>query len=391
MEFPFFKKEKIAQKRSMVFVNNNNWEEVICSGYRSLAQCPEVITACRKISDMISTMTICLMANEKNGDKRIYNELSRKIDIQPNNDMTRKTFMDFVVMNMLLYGDGNSIVVPVTRDGYLDNLVPISASRCSYMTNKDSYKVYIDGKAYNPNDVLHFVWNPDATYPWKGQGIRVAVKDLVESLSQANDTKKGFMQSKWKPSLIVKVDALVDEFSSKEGRKKLLNDYLENSEAGEPWMIPAEQFQVEQVRPLSLNDLAINETVTLDKKTVASILGVPSFVLGVGEYNKDEWNAFINNTIRPIAREIEQEMTRKLILSPKMYLRFNMGSLYSYDLQTTASVYSELFVRGIVKGNEVREKIGLEPLDGLDELVILENYIPLNKIGEQAKIGGQNG
>jgi HK97 family phage portal protein len=194
------------------------------------------------------------------------------------------------------------------------------------------------------------------------------------------------MESKWKPSVIVKVDALTDEFSGPEGRKKLLDDYINTQDAGSPWLIPADQFAIDQVKPLSLADLAINDTVELDKRTVAAVLGVPPFVLGVGEYNRDAWNNFINNTIRPIAKEIEQELTRKLILSPKWYLKFNIWSLMNWDIQTVSTVYGELRKQGIVTGNEVRDRIGMSPLDGLDELVMLENYLPADRLGDQKKL-----
>lgn len=371
------------------FVTGDSFDNLCTQGYISLDKCPEILTACRRIADMISSMTIYLMANTEKGDTRIVNELSRKVDIFPSEYMTRKTWMDFIVMTLLLYGKGNAVVLPHTQNGLLGDLEPIPASRFSFQSldNGRRYKILIDGIEHDRDSVLHFVLNPAKNEPWRGEGLTAALKDVAGNLKQAAETEKGFMASKWKPSLIIKVDALVDEFATPEGRSKLLEEYVNTSRAGEPWLIPAEQFAVQEVRPLSLSDLAISDVVTLDKKTVAAILGVPPFVLGVGEYNKDEWNGFISNTIRPIARTIEQELTRTLLISPKMYWKFNMASLYSYDIKTTQEVYSELYVRGIVTGNEVRDKMSLEPMDGLDELVILENYIPLGKIGDQLKLG----
>ena len=194
------------------------------------------------------------------------------------------------------------------------------------------------------------------------------------------------MESKWKPSLIVKVDAMTNEFSGPEGRKKLREDYLETGEVGAPWIIPAQQFDVKEVRPLSLSDLAISDVVQLDKRTVASIVGVPPFVLGVGDYSQKAWNNFIQNKIRPICLSIAQEMTKKLILSPKMYLRFNTLSLMDWDLQTISTVFGTLSDRGIVNGNEVRDRIGMSPVDGLDEYRILENYIGIDYTNMQKKL-----
>jgi len=396
------KKRKNIQRRdstnqsqpSIGYVLGSDFENLCTSEYTSLDKNPEIVTACKRIAELIGSMTIHLMENTKNGDKRIINELSRKIDIDPISTMTRSHWMQSIVMNMLLYGKGNSIVVPHTYNGIIQSLEPIAASRVNLMPKNGSYRYYnvmIDGsKRMSPDDVLHFTYNPDKIYLWKGQGILAVIKDVANNLKQARETEKGFMESKWKPSLIVKVDAMIDEMSSPEQRQKILDDYVKASQIGQPWLIPGEQFQVEQVKPLSLSDLAINSTVELDKRTVAAILGVPPYILGVGAFNRDEWNSFINTTIKSIVRGIEQEMTRKLILNPKWYLKLNFLSLLDYDLKTIASVYTAYGDRGWVNGNEARDRLGMSPVDGLEEYKILENYLPWDQSGLQKKVSGND-
>lgn len=386
--FDFFRRK---QERRVVFADGSNFEDIIGSGYRRFEDTPEVVSATLRISQLIASETIYLMTNTSQGDVRVINELSRKIDIEPNRNMTRFTFISGIVTDMLK--TGNSIVFPhFIRDNgrlILGNLEPISDDRVVYKTfptAPSEYVVEIDNVPYDPSEVLHFVYNPDEKYRWLGQGVKVPLKDLEGILSQAQATTKGFMQSKWKPSIIVKADANVKALSTKEGRNKVLAEYLETDEAGQPWIIPADQLSVEQIKPLSLNDLAISDTVKLNKQAVAALLGVPAFLLGVGEYKADEWDSFINNTIRPLAMSIEQELTKKLITSPKMYLVFNSSKLYSYDLQKIASVYGGLFDKGIVTGNEVRDKLGMEPNSNLNDLMVLENYIPVTDIGKQKKL-----
>lgn len=380
--------EPAAQSKIVSWLcSSEAFETLTCQGYTNLAHNPEIITAVGKIAKLIGSMTIHLMQNTDDGDIRVRNELSRKIDINPFSNMTRSLFIQWIVMTMYLYGDGNAVVYPQFRRGYLRDLKPIPASMVSFIPDGLwDYTVSINGKEYAPDEILHFVLNPGNYYPWRGEGLHVALKDVANNLKQAAATEKGFMQSKWKPSIIVKVDALTDEFSSPEGRSQLLRDYIDTSEVGEPWMIPAEQFAVEQVKPLSLSDLALSDMVQIDKKTVASILGVPPFVLGVGEFKRDEWNNFISSTIMPVAQMIEQELTKKLLYSPELYFHFNPRSLYNYELRDLAAIADDQYIRGIMTGNEVRNWIGLSPVEGLNDLVILENYIPRGMIGDQSKL-----
>lgn len=194
-----YKREDTASKNNtkssaFIWLSSPDAYNLFCQqGYTPLDHCPEIVTACFKIAQILSSVTIHLMSNTADGDERIINELSRKIDIDPMPTMTRQTWITALVMNMLLYGAGNAIAVPHTKDGYLDYIEPIAASRV--MLNPvgmsyTNYEVWIDGnKIYKPDEVLHFVYNPDKTYLWKGRGFEVSLRDLAGSLQQAAITK----------------------------------------------------------------------------------------------------------------------------------------------------------------------------------------------------------
>ena len=53
---------------------------------------------------------------------------------------------------------------------------------------------------------------------------------------------------------------------------------------------------------------------------------------------------------------------------------------------TISQVFGVLFDRGIVTGNEVRDRLGLDPKEDLDQLLVLENYIPADKAADQLKL-----
>lgn len=381
-------------RRSVIwYTDAGGFEDLTCSGYTTLAASPEVVTAVNTIARLVGSMTIYLMRNlPDGGDERVISQLSRLVDIEPCRTMNRSNFVQWIVRTMYLEGRGNAVVWPRTAGGTLQELVPVPAAYTAFVPEGlwDGYRVMINGAEFRSQDVLHFALNPGSYYPWKGEGYTLSLQDVANTLKQAAATEKGFMQSKWKPSLIVKVDALADEFSTKAGRQKLLEDYVEGAEAGQPWLIPAESFDVKDVKPLTLSDLALADFVELDKKTVAKILGVPAFVLGVGEFRREEWNNFVSTTIMPLCQILEQELTRKLIAEPDLHFMFNSRSLYNYDLRDLAKVADDQYIRGIMTGNEVRNWIGLSPMEGLDELIILENFIPRGMVGDQSKLTGGN-
>lgn len=369
---------------------------ILPEGFTPLSKNEDVLRCIHIIADRVSNMTIMLMQNGKNGDIRIKDALAKKIDIRPYSLTTRKSFVYNIVKDYCIHG--NKVVFPYLssrKEHFIEDLVPWSADSVSFANKTErSYQIVHNGKTYNQDEVLHFVMNPSNSYPYIGEGIAPNLRKTVSDLAQAQATKSAFLKSKWKPSLIISTMSDAEELEDKEKRKNILNSYTETSEAGEPWLIPAGEIDVKTVQPLTLNDLAISDSITLDKKSIAVSCGVPPFMLGVGNFNKDEYNNFIQTTILSHAMIVQQELTRGLLYAPDRYFKLNIDSLMQYSMQEIISQIKEMTSIGVINRNEGRNKLNLSPVDhpSMNEYTQLENYIPVDKLGKQKKLiqGGDN-
>jgi HK97 family phage portal protein len=355
----------------------------IPSGYHYLTDAPEVAAAVWRISDMVSSVTIRQMKNTDKGDVRVKDALSRKVDIAPWSLGTRQTFIGWIVSTMLL--EGEAFVLPSTFGGLLLDLTPMPTARAQLRPDGTPYEIVWNGVAFDQDEVLHFRLRPDPRHPWKGIGPRIQLQTVVDSIVQTSATKLAYMSSEYKPPLIVSVDSDSD-LSDEDKRSSFISHYLRRKTSDEPLIIPANLMKVEQVKPLSLTDLAIKDGVEIDKKTVASLLGVPGYMVGVGSYSSNEYNNFVRSVLIPLCKILEQELTKKLLYSDDRYFKFNTLRLYDYDMQTLSNIGRNMHSDGLMTGNEVRDWLELSPLDGLDELVILENYIPADRTGDQKKL-----
>lgn len=367
------------------------WLRGLDCGYTPIWQTPEVSACVAEYAELISNMAIHMMANTDRGDVRVRNGLSRMIDVTPNRIMTRKQWIYHMVTVLLTTGDGNYIALPqYTREGLLSEIVPVPPSAISLVQDGDGYRIEIGGVSYRPDEVIHVAINPDPEQPWRGRGWRIGLRDVVDSLAAANDARTGLMRSP-SPALIIKVDGLSDELDTEEGRASIRAKYFEAKDKSAPWVIPAEVFDVTQVKPLSMTDLAIRDNLELDMRKVAAVCGVPAFRLGLGNYNGDEQANFVNTKIMHVAQAIQQELTRKLLYSEDMYFRFNPRSLYNYRLPDLISAGGQMVDRMALRRNEWRDWAGLTPDDEMDELLALENYIPVARLGDQKKLGEGGG
>ena len=64
----------------------------------------------------------------------------------------------------------------------------------------------------------------------------------------------------------------------------------------------------------------------------------------------------------------------------------NPWSLYSYSINELVSAGAEMVDRMALTRNEWRAWLNLPPKEGMDELLALENYLPVDRLGDQGKL-----
>lgn len=388
------KKTKIRSEPQTVWIPSDEASDILCpKGYIPVNKNPYVRRCIHKIADTISNMTIYVMENSEKGDIRLKDEFSRKIDIDPSEHMTKKSFIYRIVSDMLTFG--NSVVIPEYDGTYLKNMSVLDGNSLTFSEKiGGGYVIGYKGTAIDPDNVMHFPYIVSNEHPYWGESIAKVIENNIGTLQQAETTKAAFMESKWKPSLVIALDSDINDFSDEETRRNILNSYVSDSDRGRPWLIPAGEMNITTVKPLTLNDLAINDSITFDAKAVASCFNMPPFMLGVGDFDRDEYNFFVSTELRSIATTISQVMTKQLVYSSQRYIKFSEKSLLVHTLSDKVNYTKNMLDSGMYTRNEGRNEFDLPPVeaDGMNEYTILENYIPVSMSAFQKKlfVGGDS-
>lgn len=96
-------------------------------------------------------------------------------------------------------------------------------------------------------------------------------------------------------------------------------------------------------------------------------------------FNEAEWNSFYENVIEPISIQLSLEFTFKLLSERERgfgnKVIFTANRLQYATLQTRMSIGGQLYDRGIITINELRELMYYEPIEEGDVRMVSLNYV----------------
>ncbi len=174
-------------------------------------------------------------------------------------------------------------------------------------------------------------------------------------------------------------------------RARLLEDlemrFQGSSNSGRPMLLEG-NFEYTQLG-LNPKDMDFLELLNLSAREIALCFGVPAQLIGIPEANtysnmETAKLGLYEETVIPLLSRVESDLNE--FLSPL----YNGDIRIEYDLtsipamaEKTKQIYlnvSQAVQNGIMTRNEAREKLGLEEIEGADELYIPSNLFPIGEV-----------
>lgn len=324
----------------------------------------------------------------------------------PNPLMTTSEFLEKIVWMLLL--NYNAFVIPTyytwvdDKTGqerrYYEALYPINPSQVDFIED-GAGRLYVHFWFINGydttipyDDVIHVRYNYSINqYMGGNQMGQPDNRALMQTLNLNYNLLQGIakaMKASYAVNGIVKYNTLLDDGKT-EAALKELETKLRNSESGFlPLDLKAEFTPLE-------NKAAVVDEATLkfiDEKILRN-WGVPLAIL-TGDYSKEQYEAFYQKTLEPLALSISQSFTKKMFTAREKAFG-NRVELYPKDLifmtvSQTLEMINILSPTGGMFENEKRVALGLRPLPELEGKRYMSlNWIDANNAG-QYQIGKEN-
>lgn len=310
----------------------------------------------------------------------------------PNPLMTTAEFLEKITWLLLM--NYNMFIIPTyytwiddktgAERRYYEGLYPIKPTQVEFIEDASGalfvHFWFLNGwdTTIKYDDLIHIRYNYSVNEymggNWLGQPDHTA---LLNTLELNNDLLQGVakaMKASYAVNGIVKYNTLIDDGTTETNLQKL-EQKLRNSESGFlPLDLKAEFTPLERK-----TNLVDQDTLRFIDEKILRNWGVPLAIL-TGDYTKEQYEAFYQKTLEPLAIAISQAFTKKLFTTRERAFG-NKIELYPKELifmtvTQTLEMINILSPTGGLFENEKRVALGLRPLPELEG----KRYMSLNWI-----------
>ena len=300
----------------------------------------------------------------------------------PNAWQTSYKLREYAQSSVLLYGNAYIHIVRDKNGGVvsLESLEPWKVQ----LLKKGSryvYAYYGDDKtmSLSPDDVLHI----KSLGPSIKTGKSV-IQTHAETIGLGLDARKfasGFFGGNARPAGILSVKTPLNN-NAWENFKKMWQTAQEKlrSEENKTILLPAElDYKALTVSPV---DTELLSMMKLNRSEIAGIFNVPAHMINDLEKPtfsniSEQTIQFIRFSVMPWVVNWEQELNRKIFTEAERkagyFVKFNLAGIMRGTAGERATFYHAAITDGWMSRNEARQLEDMNPVDGLDEMLVSVN------------------
>ena len=294
-------------------------------------------------------------------------DIERVLSLRPNPKMSAYDLLYKLVTTLMM--DNNAWAYPVWEGGRLVAVYPVNCVSAELLEDSAGelyVKFYFaeSGTVVLPySDVIHL-----RRHYYNNDLLGSPNQPINATLSAIHTTNEGLAQAvKTSAALrgILKFQGMLKESDIEAQRERFVKEYLTVSNSGG---IAALDAKAEYV-PLNTEPKMINAAQMKElRDAVFRYFGVNEAII-MGNYTEDQWNAFYESTIEPLAVQMSLEFTTKLFSDREIghgnEIIFEANRLQYASVSTKLGLV-QLVDRGIMTPNQLAEVFNLPPVPGGD-------------------------
>lgn len=312
-------------------------------------------------------------------------KINRLLQVQPNPYMSAFDMLYKMVMHYFLYNNAFAYLQKDER-GQLEGIYPLRALHVDFLADPNN-ELYCKFLFANSREViLPYV---DIIHLRRNFNNNDLLGDpntaLAPALELAHTQNEGYMngiKSSANIRGILKFTQIMAPEKLKEEKERFIKDYL--SIANDGGIVATDQ-KMEYV-PIDITPVIIDEKqIQAIKTKIYDYLGVSEAIVN-SSYTEDEWAAFYESTLEPIAVQMSLEFTRKLFNEREQAfgntIIFESGRLQFSSNKTKIRLIAQLVPYGLLTINQALEILNLPGVKDGDKRLQTLNVVDALKANQ---------
>ncbi len=318
-------------------------------------------------------------------------QIERILQVRPNPNMNAYDFLYKLVTTLMI--DNNAFAYPLWDGVNLIAVWPVNCNMAEFLEDASGtvYVKFYFGTGQHVilpySEVIHL-----RRHFYKNDMAGESNKPVNATLEAIHTTNEGLAQAvKTSANLrgIIKYQGILKESDIKANRDRFVNEYMTVQNTGGVAALDGKADYIELKNdPKMINAAQMKEL----RDAVYRYFGVNESII-MGKYTEEEWNAFYESTIEPLAVQMSLEFTSKLFTERE--LGFGNEIIFEANRLQYASVKTKLALRemvdrGALTPNEWREAFNLAPVEGGDKPIRRLDTRPTEETDQSAEGDGDN-